>query len=543
MPSKSVATKPPASGSDDEIGASDLENSRPAPPKINRTVVKKPVKKASATTTKKTSAKAKPAKEPIDPPEASDADEPEAVMEPAPKPKQRKRVLKKDLVAKTVAPAPEPEPEPVPEPEPAPVKKTTKSAKVKTAEAQPEKEKPVAKTKPKAKRAPSPEPAPVIPETQPEPTEIEQSIVEDEEPPADLMDIDREPSPPPPPPKSHSRQRSASVQRQAAPGAVYSRARSTSRQPGTYSRGRSASDTERRVADAEASRRLTDMTKKYEEMRMKYDSLTELGPKAAEANFERLKKATDQKAKGDFYLLHFSHIVIAKRLTRSTDANDLIASLKKELAELRKTSSTTITESAKLQSQVSSLTSENERLKDDAKATHQSLTESQNECKALTAKLEAARKTNSEKVPGSAVKKIEHGKSALGGASAETVKENALKEELYRDLTGLIITSVKRRDGEDEYSCIQTGRNGTLHFHLTIATDSAVTNPKTPSGLSYEDTEFAYEPLLDVNRDADLMDILPDYLTEEICFPRNHAVKFYTKVVESMTKKVVVDED
>lgn len=82
-----------------------------------------------------------------------------------------------------------------------------------------------------------------------------------------------------------------------------------------------------------------------------------------------------------------------------------------------------------------------------------------------------------------------------------------------------------------------------LHFHLTIATDSAVTNPKTPSGLSYEDTEFAYEPLLDANRDADLMDILPDYLTEEICFPRNHAVKFYTKVVESMTKRVVVDED
>ncbi|KAI5198043.1 hypothetical protein E4T39_07014 [Aureobasidium subglaciale] len=520
MPSTSVATKPPASGSEDEIGASDLENSRPAPPKINRAVVKKPVKKASTTATKKTTAKAKSAKEPIDPPEASDADEPDAVMEPAPKPKQRKRVLKKDLVAKTVVPAPELEP--VTEPEPAPVKKTTKSAKSKTAEAQPEKEKPVAKTKPKAKRAPSPEPAPVIPETQPEPTEIEQSIAEDEEPPADLMDIDREPSPPPPPPKSRSRQRSASIQRQAAPGAVYSRARSTSRQPGTYSRGRSASDTERRIADAEAGRRLTDMTKRYEEIRMKYDSLTELGPKAAEANFERLKKATDQKAK---------------------DANDLIASLKKELAELRKTSSSTIADSAKLQSQVSSLTSENEKLKDDAKATHQSLTESQNECKALTAKLEAARKTNSEKVPGSAIKKIEHGKSALGGASAETVKENALKEELYRDLTGLIITSVKRRDGEDEYSCIQTGRNGTLHFHLTIATDSAVTNPKTPSGLSYEDTEFAYEPLLDTNRDADLMDILPDYLTEEICFPRNHAVKFYTKVVESMTKKVVVDED
>lgn len=68
-------------------------------------------------------------------------------------------------------------------------------------------------------------------------------------------------------------------------------------------------------------------------------------------------------------------------------------------------------------------------------------------------------------------------------------------------------------------------------------------NPKTPSGLSYEDTEFAYEPVLDDDRDRDLVDILPDYLTEEICFPRNHAVKFYTKVVESMTRKIVVDEE
>ncbi|TIA36979.1 hypothetical protein D6C78_05067 [Aureobasidium pullulans] len=530
------------SGSEDEIGASDLENSRPPPPKINRTVVKKPVKKA-ATATKKTTAKPKLAKEPVDPPEASDADEPEpAVMEPAPKPKQRKRVLKKDLVANHVAPAPEPDPVPeqevAPAPTTAPVKKATKSTKAKAAEAQPEKEKPVAKSKPKTKRAPSPESAPVIPETQPEPEEIEQSIVEEEEPPADLMDIDREPSPPLPPPKSHSRQPSASIQRQAAPGAAYSRARSTSRQPGTYSRGRSASDTERRMAESEASRRLADMTKKYEEMRMKYNSLTELGPKAAEANFERLKKATDQKAKGKFNPDR-PHSDIP--LTQVVDANDLIASLKKELADLRKSSSSTTTESAKLQSQVASLTSENEKLKEDQKTTHQSLTESQNEAKALTAKLEAARKTNAEKVPGSAVKKIDHGK--MGGASAEAVKENALKEELYRDLTGLIITSVKRKDGEDEYSCIQTGRNGTLHFHLTVATDSAVTNPKTPSGLSYEDTEFAYEPLLDANRDADLMDILPDYLTEEICFPRNHAVKFYTKVVESMTKRVVVDED
>lgn len=167
-------------------------------------------------------------------------------------------------------------------------------------------------------------------------------------------------------------------------------------------------------------------------------------------------------------------------MTPLADANDLIASLKKELAEIRKTSSATIAESAKLQSQVAALTAENDKLKEEHKATTTSLTESQNECKALTAKLEAARKSNAatDKVPGSAVQKIEHGKSH--GANAESVKENALKEELYRDLTGLIITSVKRRDGEDEYSCIQTGRNGSK-FSIILYISFSLLTTTTPS--------------------------------------------------------------
>jgi hypothetical protein len=281
MPSKSVATKAPAySVSDDEIGASDQENTRPPAPKINRTVVKK------ATTTKKPTTRPKVTRKVGKEPEPSDVEEPETTMEPAPKPKQRRKVLRKvPVVEEQVAS----------EPEPAPVVPSAKSSK----QTKPQLEKDKTKPKPKTKRAPSPEPTPIIiPETQPEPTEIDQSVVED------VMDIDKEPSPQPPPPPhpprvTHHRQRSTSVQRQAAP----SRARSTSRQPGSYSRGQSASDTERRVAESEANRRLADLTNKYEDLRIKYDALTELGPKAAEANFERLKKASDQKAKGQFMLL------------------------------------------------------------------------------------------------------------------------------------------------------------------------------------------------------------------------------------------------
>lgn len=81
-----------------------------------------------------------------------------------------------------------------------------------------------------------------------------------------------------------------------------------------------------------------------------------------------------------------------------------------------------------------------------------------------------------------------------------------------------------------------------LHFHLTVANPSA--GSKTPGGASmassYEDAEFTYTPFLDEKRDRSLMEILPDYLTEEICFPRNNAAKFYGRVVDCMTKRVEV---
>ena len=62
------------------------------------------------------------------------------------------------------------------------------------------------------------------------------------------------------------------------------------------------------------------------------------------------------------------------------------------------------------------------------------------------------------------------------------------------------------------------------------------------SGANFEDQEFAYTPLLDEKNDRDLLDILPDYLTEEICFPRGSAAKFYSKVLDCMSKKVLVEE-
>jgi hypothetical protein len=48
---------------------------------------------------------------------------------------------------------------------------------------------------------------------------------------------------------------------------------------------------------------------------------------------------------------------------------------------------------------------------------------------------------------------------------------------------------------------------------------------------------------LNEQRDRELLELLPDYLTEEISFPRAQAPKFYAKVVDSMSKKIIFEED
>lgn len=123
-----------------------------------------------------------------------------------------------------------------------------------------------------------------------------------------------------------------------------------------------------------------------------------------------------------------------------------------------------------------------------------------------------------------------------------------------------MIRNVKRLDEEDVYDCIQTGRNGSklrisptfvsilmypaLHFHLSISHNPPpITTPGSQASTGgYDDIEFAYTPLLDAKNDRDLLEILPDYLTEEICFPRSSAAKFYAKVGEVMSRRVEVVE-
>lgn len=55
----------------------------------------------------------------------------------------------------------------------------------------------------------------------------------------------------------------------------------------------------------------------------------------------------------------------------------------------------------------------------------------------------------------------------VGSAEAAQAAQVALlKEDLYSDLTGLILRGVERGDEADVYDCIQTGRNGSKFSHL-----------------------------------------------------------------------------
>lgn len=314
--------------------------------------------------------------------------------------------------------------------------KTAANTNKKTAAAKPASAKRARATK----RAPSPEPLMTIPETQQDPEQmedVEHSIEVSLDP--SNMDIAQEPTPKPVQ-KYYQRAPSVPVQ----PLLPRPSTRPGSNQP-THAPARersgSANGADRRAGDSELRRALNEMTKKYENLQLKYESLEDVGKGDAETNFEKLKRASDQKTKA---------------------ANEAISALKKELADLRKSSSAVTSENSGLQKQVAGLANFNEKVTAERDELKEKLKVSQNEVKSMEAKLIAARQQLSSsvleaKAQASAATKL-NSSSTTGSSDAQ--KEAKMKENLYADLTGLIVCGVKRMDGEDVYDCIQTGRNG-----------------------------------------------------------------------------------
>ncbi|KAJ5617547.1 hypothetical protein N7537_002661 [Penicillium hordei] len=261
--------------------------------------------------------------------------------------------------------------------------------------------------------------------------------------------------------------------------------------------------------DPELRRRLGELTKKHDALESKYRNLREIGIVEANTNMEKLRKQSETVTKA---------------------SNELVASLKAEIDTQRKLG----LQSRGLQKQLKDRDDELARLKSTADEAQEQLASAQSEVKALQTKLAAARNTaasleGAAKVPGSAIKggAANRANAAATAEAAQASQLAQLKEDLYSDLTGLIVRDVKNRESDYLYDCIQTGINGTLHFHLVVPKASA----------DYDKTEFQYLPHLDPNRDRDLVNLLPDFLTVDITFVRGQAAKFYTRVIDALTKR------
>ncbi|KOS40152.1 hypothetical protein ACN38_g9007 [Penicillium nordicum] len=261
--------------------------------------------------------------------------------------------------------------------------------------------------------------------------------------------------------------------------------------------------------DPELRRRLGEMTKKHDALESKYRNLREIGVVEANTNMEKLRKQSEAVTKA---------------------SNELVISLKAEIDTQRKLG----LQSRGLQKQLKERDDELARLKSSADETQGQLASAQSEVKALQTKLAAARNTaasleGASKVPGSAIKggAANRANAAATAEAAQASQLAQLKEDLYSDLTGLIVRDVKNRESDYLYDCIQTGINGTLHFHLVVPKASA----------DYDKTEFQYLPHLDPNRDRDLVNLLPDFLAVDITFVRGQAAKFYTRVIDALTKR------
>ncbi|KAI1268745.1 hypothetical protein F5Y18DRAFT_372205 [Xylariaceae sp. FL1019] len=266
----------------------------------------------------------------------------------------------------------------------------------------------------------------------------------------------------------------------------------------------SASDSE--LHDPALRRRVGELTRRYEVLENKYRTLREIGVEEAERNFDRFKKQTEERAETD---------------------KQLITALKAQLAAQTEKAK----ESGRLRTQLEASQGQNDELRDKVDKLQSSLAESRTETKTLTTKLVAARsaaETASMKVPGSAMKN-NHGDKRLI-ANAEAAAQLAqTKENLYGDLTGLLVCGVKREKDEEIFDCVQTGRNGTLHFKLAVGPDESSDN--------LDDAQFTYMPQLNGSRDQALIDTLPEYLIEEISFPRLQAAKFYSRVVKALSER------
>jgi len=206
-------------------------------------------------------------------------------------------------------------------------------------------------------------------------------------------------------------------------------------QPAYRRRAGSVSETER--GDLMLRRKLGDITRKYENMDLKYRNLKDVTVSEANTNVEKLRKQCEA-------ITEASH--------------KLVTSLKKELT----IQAPLVQKARKFEKDAQTQEAEVDKLRAANKNMSTTLTAAQNEIKSLQAKLASARAIPAPaeaKPPPATSKAVVQLKHAMA-SNRESEETSQLKIDLYGDLTGLIIRSVKQAEDGDTYDCIQTGRNG-----------------------------------------------------------------------------------
>lgn len=208
--------------------------------------------------------------------------------------------------------------------------------------------------------------------------------------------------------------------------------------------------------DPDLRRRLGELTKKHDALEIKYRNLREIGIVEANSNMEKLRKQCENVTTGIFIQV----TSYGAKLTDLPASNQLVASLKSELEAQRALGQ----QSRGFQKQLKDRDIEMARLQAQADEARNQLSAAQSEIKTLGTKLAAARNTaasleSAAKAPGSAIKGGGANRATLA-ATVEAAQVAQLKEDLYSDLTGLIVRDVKIRESDYLYDCIQTGVNG-----------------------------------------------------------------------------------
>ncbi|KAK9768024.1 hypothetical protein K7432_001660 [Basidiobolus ranarum] len=122
------------------------------------------------------------------------------------------------------------------------------------------------------------------------------------------------------------------------------------------------------------------------------------------------------------------------------------------------------------------------------------------------------------------LEKIEAKNEKMNGV--KTAQDNPsldLSLQLYQQLSQLTVVQIERTDQDIVFKCEQTGSKGTLRYVLRQDLD----DPET----------FHYEPLLDEEKDADLIEQIPSYFNEAISFKKAYASLFFWRALDSLKKE------